>query len=279
MQVNSLQPASGQEQRSNLRDILDGLSTQLRVIRALILRETMTRYGEHKLGFLWAFVEPILMVLIISLIFQFIRNTQPGGMPVIPFLITGFVPFAIFRDTMSQTQSAISQNAMLVGFPQVSTFDVIVARALLELAVLLSVLTIMLWGTGIFGFEVRCEKPLQLLAACLMLCMTALGFGFIFASLSPLIPSIRQLSAQVLGRPLFLASGVIFVVERFPPKIRDIVLYNPLLHMIELVRSSYFYEFESSHASWTYAGSWAFGILAFGMLVHQVMHKRAMVGL
>lgn len=267
------------EASRSLSEVIDGLNTQLRVIGALILRETMTRYGEHKLGFLWAFLEPILLVLVVSVVFQAMGAVMPDGMHIVVFMITGFVPFAIFRDTMSQTQSAIAQNTMLVGFPQVTTFDLIVARALLELAVLLCVLTIMLFGTGLLGLDVRCENPLALLAVCLLLSMTGLGLGFTFASLTPLIPSIRQLSAQALGRPLFLGSGLFYVVDSLPQSARDVLLYNPILHMIELGRSAYFYEYESQHASWFYAGFWALGMLAFGMTLHQALRKRTIVGL
>lgn len=275
--------SSGSEQAGSqavtIDSVLQGLGTQSRVIRAIILRETMTRYGEHKIGFLWAFLEPILLVLVVSAVFHAMGAEMPGGMHIVAFMITGFVPFAIFRDTMSQTQGAIAQNTTLIGFPQVTSFDLIVARALLELAVLLSVLVIMLAGTGLIGLEVRCEKPLELLAVCVMLSMTGLGLGFIFASLTPLIPSIRQLSAQALGRPLFLGSGLFYVTESLPSGARDILLYNPLLHMIELGRSAYFYEFESSYVSWSYAACWALGTLAFGMTVHQALRKRAIVGL
>lgn len=279
MQTPHTDAAHGIAAELNYREVLQGLVVQLRVIRALILRETMTRYGEHKIGFLWAFFEPILLVLIVSAAFQAMGTTMPGGMPMISFMITGFVPFAIFRDTMTQTQSAIAQNTMLMGFPQVTTFDVIVSRALLELAVLLCVLTIMLAGTALIGLDVRCQRPLELLAVCLMLSMIGLGLGFVFASLSPLIPSVRQISAQALGRPLFLGSGLFFVVDALPSSAQDVLLYNPLLHLIELGRSAYFHEFESQHASWSYACAWSFGLLAFGMTLHQALRKRSIVGL
>ncbi|MFK7889175.1 MAG: ABC transporter permease [Granulosicoccus sp.] len=263
----------------SLCEVSAALSTQGRVIRALILRETMTRYGQHKLGFLWAFLEPILMVTILSLIFQLMGRSSQGGMDVVPFMITGFGLFVIFRDTMGQTQSAISQNTSLIGFPQVTTFDVMISRALLELAVLLCVLTVMLWGTGLIGLEVRCERPLELLGVCLLLCMCGLGLGFVFASLTPLVPSMRQITGQLLGRPLFLSSGLFFTTDSLPDQAREVLLYNPLLHMIEKGRSAYFYEYESQYASWSYAICWALGLITFGLTFHQALRKRAIVAL
>lgn len=263
----------------SLCEVSAALRTQGRVIRALILRETMTRYGQHKLGFLWAFLEPILMVGILSLIFQLMGRSSQNGMDVVAFVITGFVPFVIFRNTMGQTQSAISQNTSLIGFPQVTTFDVMISRALLELAVLLCVLVIMLWGTGLIGLDVRCEKPLELLGVCLLLCICGLGLGFVFASLTPLLPSIRQITGQLLGRPLFFSSGLFFTTDSLPDRAREVLMYNPLLHLIEKGRSAYFHEYESQYASWSYAVCWALGLLAFGLIFHQALRKRAIVGL
>ncbi len=262
-----------------VQHLLDAMTTQMRVIGALVLRETMTRYGEYKIGFLWAFIEPMLLVIVISAIFTGMGTQIPGGMPVATFMVTGFVPYTIFRDTMQQLQGAIQSNHSLMAFPQVTTFDVIVARALLELAVLMVVFAIMLLGAGALGYDIRVEDPLKVFAACGLLSITGLGMGFIFASLSPILPSSRQVVNQVLGRPLFLGSGLFYTAETLPTWLREWLLFNPLLHMIELVRSAYFVEFESQHGSWSYATFWAFAILAMGLLVHQALRRRAIVGL
>ena len=259
--------------------LLDAVSTQLRVIGALVLRETMTRYGEHKIGFLWAFIEPMLLVLVVSAIFTGMGTHIPGGMPLATFMVTGFVPYTIFRDSMQQLQGAISQNSSLMAFPQVTTFDVVVARALLELAVLMCVFGIMLLGAGLLGNDIRVEDPLKVFAACGLLSVLGLGMGFVFAALSPILPSSRQLVNQVLGRPLFLASGLFYTAETLPTWLREWLLYNPLLHLIELVRSAYFVQFESQYGSWSYATVCSFSVLAFGLLVHQALRRRAIVGL
>lgn len=257
----------------------EAVTTQLRVIGALVLRETMTRYGEHKIGFVWAFLEPMMLVMIVSSIFISMGTNIPGGMPIATFMITGFVPFTIFRDTMQQLQGAISSNISLMAFPQVTTFDVIVARALLEVAVLMSVFGILLLGAGALGFDIRVEDPLRVFAACGLLWVLGLGLGFIFASITPIFPSVRQVSSAVLGRPLFLSSGLFYTADTLPSELREWLLYNPILHLIELVRSAYFVEFESRYASWTYVSFWCFGVLAFGLLVHQAMRRKAVVGL
>jgi len=262
-----------------LSDIKQGLTTQSRVIWALILRETKTRYGEHKLGFLWAIIEPLIMVAVFVGIFSSVRSDSPGGMPLVPFMLSGIVPFTLFRDTMGQMQSAIGLNKMLFAFPQVTTFDVIIARGLLEVLLLGGVFMMLLCGVHIAGWEINIERPLGVLAACLLFAMMGIGLGFVFASISPIMPSMKQISSAVLGRPLFLGSGIFFIADTVPAPVREYLLYNPLMHILELLRSAFFYEFESSHGSWTYATTWAVCTLAFGLLTHQAMKKRAIIGL
>lgn len=271
-------PAS-EKNRHSLAAVFDAASTQTRVINALVLRETKTRYGEHKIGFLWALIEPMIMVSIFVAMFANTRSDSPGGMAIIPFMLTGLLPFSFFKDTMTQMQGAISGNRQLFAFPQVTTFDVIIARAILEIAILASVLVFLLFLTDLAGWSIHVERPLAVLGASGLLCMMGIGLGFVFATLSPIIPSIKQISSAVLGRPLFFTSGIFFTAESVPPFIREYLLYNPVLHALELLRSAFFYEFESSYGNWEYATAWAFGLLTLGLVAHQAMRRKAIVGL
>lgn len=255
------------------------LVTQARVIHALILREALSRYGDHKLGFMWAFLEPLLMVTLIASIMSIMRADAPGGMPIVPFMITGFVPYFMFRNTMNQLKGAVSSNRKLLGFPQVTTFDAIVARALLEGGVLLFVFAFMLSIAHLVGYEFRIEDPLGVLAVCIALLLLGCGFGFLFATITPVIPSVGQLSSLVFGRPLLLTSGLFYTASSVPEPFRGWLLYNPILHLLELMRSSFFHEFESQYGSWSYAISWVIGMFAFGLLTHQALRRRAIIGL
>lgn len=261
-----------------LADVKGALATQARVISALILRETKTRYGEHKIGFLWALLEPIMMVAVFVGIFSAIRSDSPGGMPLVPFMLVGMVPFTMFRDTMQQMQGGINQNKQLFAFPQVTTFDVIIARGILEVLLLSGVFMLLLVGLHLGGWPINIERPLGVLAACGLLAMMGLGMGFAFASLTPIWPSMKQISSQVLGRPLFLGSGLFFIADSIPASVREYLLYNPIMHILELMRSAFFHEFESTHGSWTYATTWAICTLATGLLIHQAVRRRAIIG-
>ncbi|MEE9322798.1 MAG: ABC transporter permease [Granulosicoccus sp.] len=266
-------------QQLSLDSVIGALKTQSRVINALLLREAMTRYGQHKIGFLWALIEPIIMVLLFLAVLVLMRSGSPGGMPHVQFMIAGIVPFMMFRNLISQMQGALSGSRSMLGFPQVTTFDVIIARGVLEVAVMMSVYVLMLSVAHLLGYSIRVERPLEVLAVCGLFSMTGIGLGFFFASVSPIIPSVRQISSVFMGRPLLLGSGLFYVADVLPTAIRDMLLYNPILHLMELLRSAFFIEFESTYASWGYAVSWAVGSLALGLTTHQALKRRAIVGL
>lgn len=257
--------------------VLQAITTQFRVINALILRETKTRYGNYKIGFLWALLEPLVSISVFVAIFSNLRHDNPGGMPLVPFMIVGFVCFGFFRDPWSRMQTAISNSRNMLSFPQVTTFDVILSRGILDLLVNLVVLSFLLYMAWLLGYDVRCERPLGVLMVCALLGITGLGLGFLLASVEPLIPSVKQFSGQVLGRPLYFSSGLFFTADTLPAPIREILMYNPIFNMIELVRGEFFYEFETLYGSWSYATMWAVVMLAVGLLTHQALHKRAII--
>ena len=74
---------------------LETLRTQLRVIHALIIRETRTRFGDAKLGYGWALLEPILHILMLSLVFAvMMRGRPPIGEEFFIFYYTGIIRYS-----------------------------------------------------------------------------------------------------------------------------------------------------------------------------------------
>lgn len=256
------------------RATVAALATQGRVVHALMLRETRSRFGRQKLGYLWALFEPIAFVAIFAALFAFGRQHAPSGMPVVPFMITGIAPFILFRNTMSQTLNAIESNRALLTFPQVKLLDLVLARALLEMATLTVVFFLLLLGAHGLGFTIRIEDPLRVFFALGCLALTGFGLGAAFAALVPFARSLPQVVGIFAGRPLFFLSGLFFTAEMLPTAARDLLLLNPLLHMIEWLRSGFFVEFESIYMSRTYALGFALLAAGFGLVMLRGLRRR-----
>ncbi len=74
--------------------VLDRLRSQRRVIRALIIRETRTRYAESRLGYGWALIEPVLHIALLSATFAVLMQSRPPiGTHFFVFYYTGLIRY------------------------------------------------------------------------------------------------------------------------------------------------------------------------------------------
>ena len=105
-----------------------------RVIHALIMREMLTRFGERRLGYLWALFEPLTHLAFFTLIRMAMDWQAPYDTTTYTFLITGILPFFLFRNCVQKISTAISANKALMVIQQVKPLDIFLARGLLEIA-------------------------------------------------------------------------------------------------------------------------------------------------
>ena len=246
--------------------MFNALKIQSRVIHALILRETRTRFDRNKLGYLWALFEPMSFILVLVAMFSAMGKGSPIGtdqdLPL--FFLTGMIPWLFFSNTVNATMVGIEGNRALLAYPQVKPFDVLLARALLEFATLTVVFVFLLLIFAYFSIYRSIDSFLGLFAAIASLWLFAIGIGCLNATILLFIPSYRQTYA-VIQRPFFFVSGIFFTVDGLPEAVREIALYNPILHAIEWFRSAYFQSYESAYLDTRYLWSLVLVFLAVGL--------------
>ncbi len=253
---------------------LSALKVQFRVLWALMLRETKTRYGRMRMGYLWALVEPMIFVAIFFILFTLGGRTLVSGMPLMPFLITGASTFILFRDSMQTSIFAINSNKTLLTFPQVTVFDLVLARVLLEIATHYTAAILLILGVAYFTGPVQIENPLIVTAWFFSAGMLGFGGGLAFGSLAALFPTVQQLIPSFVLRPMFFISGLFFTAEMAPEGVRDLALINPLLQITELVRSAFFIEFESEYAVPSYVILFLLSVVLVGLITQLAFRRR-----
>ncbi len=108
------------------------LAIQARVILALLIREVLTRFGRHNIGFLWLFVEPMLFTLAITAFWTVARGSVLSGLPIVAFAVTGYSSVLLWRNMPSRCCNAIEPNLSLMYHRHVKVIDIFSARILLE---------------------------------------------------------------------------------------------------------------------------------------------------
>ena len=245
----------------------------VRVVQALLLREIKTRFGAYRLGIVWALVEPLTHVVVLSLIFGIRSRTAPGAVEFPIFLATGIIPFVMFRGIVMRAMTAVEANRALFTYAQVKPFDTLIARFILEVMIYSVVFLIFMVGAGWVGFDVAVQDPLVVLLVFLALGLFGLGFGALACVLNDALPDVAQIVPIVL-RPLYFISGIFFSVEVIPAEYRGWLLWNPVLHALELIRGHYFRGIETHYGDPLYLAAWTVATLAFGLLTFHVYRTR-----
>jgi len=255
------------------RALVRGLATQLRVIHAVALRETRTRFGQNKLGYVWALLEPLFWIGTFAGLFAIADRGTPGGMAIVPFLATGVITYELVIKTSTKGSQAINGNKALLFYPQVQTLDLILARGALELATYAVVFTLIIAGWAFTVPHLRIDDLLVLMGGLLLAGLLGMALGLVLCALNVVSSTVDRIRGP-LFRPLFWVSGLFFTAESLPKQVRDLLLYNPILHCIELVRTGFFRSYDTRYADPTYVAAWIVGLLFVGLtLERRVRHK------
>lgn len=212
---------------------------QLRVIHALLMREVLTRYGRHNVGFLWLFFEPMLFTLGVTILWSFMKVLHGSGPPIAAFTLTGYSSILLWRNTSQRCVKALEPNLNLLHHRNVTITDVYFSRILLELAgatVSCTVLTLIFSLSGLMNFP---SNILIVLQAWALLCWFSLGLGLTVGALSEkgeLMDRLWHIATYLM----FPLSGAGFLVEWLPSNLQNAMLYVPMVHATEMLRHGYF---------------------------------------
>jgi capsular polysaccharide transport system permease protein len=116
-------------------------------------------------------------------------------------------------------------------------------------------------------------RPLIVAEAFALIWLLGVGIGSINAVLGVIVKSWSTIYSMVT-RPLYLLSGVFFMVERMPPPFGTYLGYNPVLHAIELCRSGFYPSYGQYTISVSYLALWSFGSIAVGFSMERLLRRR-----
>ena len=215
------------------------LRIQLRVIHALLMREILTRYGRHNIGFLWLFVEPMLFTLGVTALWTMTKATHGSNLPIVAFAVTGYSSVLLWRNMPSRCISAIDPNLALMYHRNVRPIDVFASRILLEAIGGTASFVMLALAFNAIGWMAWPEDVLRVVFGWVLLIWFGGSLALLLGSLAT-----RHEVVEKLWHPVayltFPLSGALFMVEWLPPAARDVLLYLPMVHCVELMREGYF---------------------------------------
>jgi capsular polysaccharide transport system permease protein len=233
---------------------------------ALMLREMSTRYGRSPGGYIWAVLEPLGALVVMSFVFALLLRTPSLGNSFLLFYTTGYIPFLLYSATLNSVMSALSFSRPLLMYPAVSWIDALLARFLLNGLTTLAVGVILLFGVlqvtdGNAVLEVGAMTTSLALAALL-----GLGHGTFNCALVGLFPVYASFW-NIASRPLLIVAGVFFLYEDMSPMIQSVLDWTPWIHFTAMFRQGVYPTYAPDFISVPLMLLWALVPLMFGLLL------------
>lgn len=203
------------------------------------MREIITRYGRHNIGFLWLFVEPMLFTVGVTALWTLAGAQHYSNIPIAAFALTGYSTVLLWRNMPGRCSGAIEPNLSLMYHRHVKVIDIFTARILLEIAgATASFITLGIVFTAI-GWIKPPEDILKIMFGWFMLAWFGAALGLLVGALSERTEIIEKLWHPT-SYLLFPLSGAAFMVDWLPTPAQEILLLLPMVHGVEILRDGYF---------------------------------------
>jgi len=223
-----------------MREFLRDLAVQRRVVGALIIRETYTRFGRANLGFAWMYGEFLVFALPVIVMWRMIRGHSEHGVLVVPFVWSGYLPILLFRHIGSHMLGAVRLNMVLFYHRNVTPFDAVLARMAVEVfgnwgAVVFSFF--LLYSIGVMDWPRN--MPL-LFVGYFYMTWWCVSVGLVIAAFSE-----RTIMFDKIWQPFSYmympVSGFVYMAAWLPSWARNFALsYVPSLPCYEMIRGGLF---------------------------------------
>jgi ABC-type polysaccharide/polyol phosphate export permease len=218
------------------------------LVRTLVSRELKARYRGSFLGFFWSFFNPLLLLTVYTIVFNYILpnrgvETQPYGV----FLFTGLLPWTWFSSSLLEASNVIIAGGNLIKkiiFP---------AEVLPFVSVLANMVHFLLGTPILFLFILIYKVPLNAnvlffpLIIFVQLVLT-LGFALWIASLSVHFRDLRDILANLLTL-WFFCSPIIYPFnlstfqnsKEVPTFFKYVLAFNPVSYLMDSYHQAIFY--------------------------------------
>jgi len=212
---------------------------QIRVIGALLMREILTRYGRHNIGFLWLFVEPMMFTLGVTALWTATKATHGSNLPIVAFAVTGYSSVLLWRNMPGRCANAIAPNLSLMYHRHVKVIDIFASRILLEVAGTSTSFTTLMIFFVLIGWMKAPEDIVKVMFGWFMLAWFGAALALLIGALSERSEIIEKVW-HPMSYLLFPLSGAVFMVDWLPTAAQKFVLMLPMVHGVEILREGYF---------------------------------------
>lgn len=242
---------------------VNSVSLQISTFRALAVRFVMTRYGRENIGFLWLFIEPMLLCGGVMLLWSAMKGSSEHGVSIVSLVFSGYMPLTLWRHLSNSGIFVLRSSRAIVIHRNITFFDIVITRLFLETLACSAAAVFVFFIIYFVGYIELPFSAFDVAMGWLLMAILGSGFAMILASATERFDLVEKFvqPIQYLVVPL---SGCFYMVDWLPPAARAIVVYIPLVHCYELIRAGLFGPSAITYGNMFYGYAVGVIILGFG---------------
>lgn len=233
------------------------------LLKELVARDIKIKYRRSVLGVLWTLLNPLLMMIVLSVVFSNIFKFDVENFPL--YLLSGQVIFNFYSDCTTSSMSSILGSASLIKKIYIPKYLFVVSKVLSTSINLMSSFTALICVTLAMRMELHITLLLSVIPL-IFLILFSLGVSMILATIAVKFRDIIHLYSVFITALLYL-TPVIYPMSILPEKIKFLVMLNPLTNIVMMFRDLYMYNSLPSLSSFVVAAVETILICILGMYI------------
>lgn len=233
------------------------------LLSELVARDIKIKYRRSVLGVLWTLLNPLFMMIILSVVFSSIFKYDIENFPL--YLLSGQVIFNFFNDATTSSMTSIIGSAALIKKVYVPKYLFVVSRVFSSFINLMAAFTALIFVMVAMRAELHWTVILAVFPLT-MIVTFSLGMGMLLAALTVKFRDIMHLYSVFMTGLMYL-TPVIYPMSILPEPVRLVVSLNPLTNIVEMFRDVMLYNAVPTFSSLLIGIIESIIILVLGMYV------------
>ena len=236
----------------------------------MALGDLKLRYRNSVLGFFWSFLEPLLIMTVLYIVFSNIFKADIELFPL--YLLLGLIMWNMFSRGTTMGLDSIIGKAGLVGQTYLPREVVVISAVLTSFIMML--LELVVFSIFMLAFQVFPTITLIMFPLMIILIfLITLGMSFALSVLNVYYRDLRSIWSVVMTAGFF-ATPIIYSLDVLPEKIRSIVSLNPIVPILEISRGATIYNYWPEGFEIIYLLITTLVVLVGGYAVFKKMDKK-----
>lgn len=244
------------------REFFYGIVKERKFLWRLAVNDFKARYAGSLLGIIWAFIQPLVTILVFWFVFEMGFKSAPiDDFPFILWFIPAYIPWIFFNDVVVASSNCLYEYNYLVKKVKFEVSILPIVKIISSLFVHVFFVIFIFAMFLIYGYDVKLCF-FQSIYYTLALIIFSIGLSWMLSALSVFFKDITQLVALVLQIGFWI-TPIFWNPEGMQPWVEKILKLNPLYYIVRGYRDSFIYNVPFWNRINTSIYFWAATIILF----------------